>query len=775
MTGPLKGINILDFGMNGVGPWAASVLGTLGASVIKVERPSRDNMWNQQPFQNGFPLGYTNWNMSKKAIVVDLKSTTGRAAIEPLVREADVVMSNLRPGKMDNIGMGYEKVRGLNPNIVHASCPGWGEEGPLANRPFADPQSQAFSGFASLNGDEEGKPEIFRHSYHLDLVTSTYLASSVLLGLLARERTGKGKEMKCSHLGSSISVCMSRLAEYFLSGHVPGPLGSASASTAPHQVFLCQDGRYVAIGVENQTQWEGLCGALAREDLKADLRFITNQDRVSHRPELSQILQETLGSKPARWWAVQLEKNGVPYGYPYDFETLRNHAQVLENRFIELVDIPHQGKVYVGGVPWRFSGTPASMYSAPRSGEHTEELFARGFDAFDVQTDSPSVSTLGTTRDDDPPLAGIKVVEMAQGLCGPLTGLLLADAGAEVIKVEPPSGDYAREFAPKSGESDGAAFLILNRNKKSVTLDIDTPDGRRHFLDIVKDADIVIEDWGPGKAEERGLSYEVLKQSNPRLLWCAISPFGEAGPFKDRPGSELVFQMMAEYWASLGDREHAPLRVGADVANLSTGAMAFLGLLAALYHRSRSGAGQRVAVSMLGTLLIFRQPVWSVQTCPDQWAGIFTSAYTSPRNSGFEMGDKQYYLSMGERTDWKALIEDIGFGADTEAIIAKLRDYRGQFQYAFQDEVFEGRERSEVLTLFEKHDANAIPFNNLKEVLEHPQTETLGLIETVDHPGLGALRVLRSPWRGPWKNPVATPAPVLGHHGPIQTPIMREV
>jgi len=765
VKGSLDGINVLDFGLGGAGPWAAVLLGYLGANVIKVERPDGDYQQRQLPLQNGFSLGYTDWNMSKKAFQLDLKSSSGQAAMRPIVQETDVVMGNLRPGKMGNIGMSYEAVAQVNPLIVHATCPGWGEEGPLADLPFHDGQSQAFCGFASLNGDAGGKPELFRHSYPLDLVTSIFFSSTVLLGLIARERTGEGQRVRSSHLASSFNGLISRIPEYWATGRVPLPMGSASVSTAPHQAFLCQDKRYMAVGVETPEQWEGLCQALKQEDLKDDPRFATNGDRVARREELAGILQETFLAKPSRWWAIQLDKNGVPYGYLYDFETLRNHAQVLENRFIELVDIPHQGKVYMGGIPWRFSKTPASMYAAPRPGQHTEEILAQGFKAFGDGARSDKTgngSAPGKSVEGQPPLTGLRVVEATQGLCGPYAGLLLAEAGAQVIKVEPPAGDHARQFAPGLGSAESAAFVMLNRNKEGVILDTGTEKGRQELLELLKEADIFIEDWGPGKAEELGLGYETLEKLNPKLVYCAISPFGEKGPFRQRPGSELVVQMMAEQWASLGDVGEPPLRVGADIANVSTALMSFLGVLAALFHRLRSGTGQRVAMSKLGTLLTMRQVVWSAIGSPDEWEGAFTNPYTQPRHHGLQIGDRRYYVRPDTKTNMPEFLAEMGrrYGLphDIASMEAKLRHL--SLEDILGDAFFREEPYEQVAEFLAKHDFTVIPINDLRDALEHPQTATLDLVDILEQPTLGAVNVLRPPWKGPWERPAPSPAPM---------------
>jgi CoA:oxalate CoA-transferase len=185
-------------------------------------------------------------------------------------------------------------------------------------------------------------------------------------------------------------------------------------------------------------------------------------------------------------------------------------------------------------------------------------------------------------------LAGFRVVDLTEGICGPFASMQLGDAGAEVIKVEPPKGDYARQVGPPFVNGESAVFLSLNRNKKSVVVDY-RQDQRSILKSLAATADVFLEDLGPGEAERLGFGYSELSHRNPRLVYCAISPFGEEGPLKHIPGSELVVQAMAEYTASLGRIGDAPIRLGADVASLNTGIFTAQGILAALFHREHSG------------------------------------------------------------------------------------------------------------------------------------------------------------------------------------------
>jgi crotonobetainyl-CoA:carnitine CoA-transferase CaiB-like acyl-CoA transferase len=765
MNGLLNGINVLDFGRAAVGPWAASLLGSMGANVIRVESPEGDGMLKQQPLQRGYGVAYTIYNANKKGLILDLKSPDSDPHFRRLVEKADLIIENLTPGALERIGAGYEAAKAMNPTIVYASCPGWGYSGPIKDLAAGDPDFQAFSGFASLNGDEGGKMEMFRHAYPLDLHAGILFSSTALLGLLARNRTGQSQRVTASHLGSSLLIQISRAAEYLFTGQTPVPLGSASGSTAPHEAFLCEDQRYLAVGVENDPQWLGLCKALAREDLLQDTRWTTNRGRVKGRQELAKKLGDTLSTKPARWWAIQLEKNDVPFGYFYDFETLRNHRQVTENSFFFETNISDQGRMFMGNAPWKFRSADTRIEAGPRHGQHSAELLENGFDAFSngIAAGEPSPAT--SQSDGSPPLAGMRVVDASQGLTGPYLSLLLADAGAEVIKVEPPSGDYGRGFAPFTKTGDSAPFLLLNRNKKSITVDTSSPEGVKSLRRLIRSADIFIEDWGPGKADSLGLGYESLRAENSGLIHCAISAFGEEGPFKDRPGSELVAQAYAECFLSLGQLNGAPLRAGADMGCMSTGAAGFLGTLAALLRRQRSGHGERVAVSLFGTLVSLRQANWSSLGDPDTWAGGYAEPYGGQRNFGHATKDVRLYARPRRGN------------SDMDALVAKIKEATGDRGYEggppvkagalrlpIPEEYFKNLSSDEAKEVLFGAGGQAVDFNNLQQVIEHPQTEAVNVIKEMDHPTLGSQRVVVKSWNGPWDDPSLAPSPTLGQH-----------
>lgn len=374
MHGPLDGIRVFDLTHAAVGPWAAMLLGSLGADVIKVEHPEGDIIRVVPPNQRGLGVVYSHCNLNKRGIILDLKNPEHREVAYRLVEKADIFMENMRPGTAERLGFGYEQVARLNPRIIYASASAWGRTGPMREMGGADPSVQAFCGWASITGAPGGKGELFRHFAHLDLTTSSFLVGAILQALLVREQTGRGMRVELTMLGAAINLQVTRVAEFFATGKTPPPMGSACTTTVPHQGFLCQDKRWLAVGVVNDGQWQGLCRALGLDELAADPRFATNPARVENRDQLIPLLEQVFSTKPTTWWLIRLTKEGVPHGLFLSFQELRHHQHCLQNRFIEAVDIPHQGRLLVGGLPWRFEKTPARLSPPPAPGQHNEEV-----------------------------------------------------------------------------------------------------------------------------------------------------------------------------------------------------------------------------------------------------------------------------------------------------------------------------------------------------------------------------------------------------------------
>ncbi len=373
MAGPLSGYRVFDLTLAGVGPWAGKLLGALGADVIHVFAPDVQ-LPDVPPTINGYGMLKMIANYNKRGITLDLKSPKDKAIALKLLERSDVFLENMRAGVVGRLGLDYDTISKINPRIVYCSSSGWGQGGPMSHLPAGDSVIQTFGGWTSVTGQPGKAGEFFRHWAHLDYNTSVYIVEGILQGLLHRERTGRGQKIELTMLGAAMSLQTSRLAEFFATGKTPSRMGSGNTTTVPHQAFLCQDGRWLMLGVVQEEQWPRLCRAIGKEELIADPRFATNPLRVQQRDALIPILEDVFSTKPVRWWEIRLSEAMVPHGRALSFDSLRWHPQVTENQHMVQMETPRWGTFYTEGLPWRFSETPGRTFRAPWLGEHTREI-----------------------------------------------------------------------------------------------------------------------------------------------------------------------------------------------------------------------------------------------------------------------------------------------------------------------------------------------------------------------------------------------------------------
>lgn len=374
MPGPLTGLRVVDVSIMAAGPWIGSLLGELGAEVIKVEPPAGDGTRWVEPLQHGMGTNYLCLNVNKQGVVLDFKNPAERAAALDLAATADVFVQNFRGGVIERLGLGYDAVRARNPRVVYCSVSGFGEAGPLGKEACADFIMQAYSGFARLNGRRGDEVEAFRFTGFLDLTTSIVAVEGVLAALLAREATGVGQKLEVSMLQAALEMQATRIAELFGSGKSPRPLGSEAPGLCPDRAYPALDGE-VFVTAHDDAQWRGFCAAIGEPALADDPRFATNRERVAHRAELDAIALPIFAARPMIWWLRACDRQGVPCAMAQNFEQIRYHAQVRDNGMVEEVRT-QWGTVVVGGLPWHFAATPAAVSPPPVPGADTERVLA---------------------------------------------------------------------------------------------------------------------------------------------------------------------------------------------------------------------------------------------------------------------------------------------------------------------------------------------------------------------------------------------------------------
>ncbi|NKB42712.1 MAG: hypothetical protein GKS03_00400 [Alphaproteobacteria bacterium] len=758
--GPLSGLRVLDCGTAIVGSWSATLLAFLGADAIKVERPSGEITRLARPQQKGWSTAYTIANSCKRSIELDFKDEANKPAIERLLSQADAVIENYRPGVADRIGIGYSQAKALNPSIVYGSSSGWGDVGPMRDMSAVDSHLQAFSGFASLNGSPNGSPEMLRYT-HIDPSGGTFLAAGVLLGLIGKQRFGAGAHIVTSHLAMTLAMQASRVAEALGTGEPVPRLGSASSASAPNQCFATKDDTYIAVTAQTQQQWTALCEVIDAPELTSDARFITNFDRVKNREALAEIIGEKIKQAPLRWWTIRFEKGGVPASALFDADTLINHSHIQENGYLVEVEPDHTGPMMSGGLPWAFSRTPASMdQPTPSPGADTDDVLARGFgDVPERRSGSDADSS------SERPLSGLKVVEFCQGYAGPNVGMLLAEVGASVTKVESTDGDWSRDLAPISQTGRGEIYEALNRNKDIIALDHTNPADAAQIRSLVADADIVLLDRGAKDGDS--LQTVVATASHDKLITLNLSYYGETGSLAASAGSELTVQAMAGYLRALGSLDSEPIRVGADIVESAAAGMGLLGLLAALYHRGESGDGQEVSVSRLGAIMSLRSLQWAAISNPDEWLGpSYCLAETDPPRHGYRTKDNNIFVSMmnlREEKNFTTMLSELGMLDGVKGDERFLKEGRTTIGMGYLSGTYHGLwERyltqvsaQEALDIFNRNGGTAVAFPELNQLMKHPQVAALDLIQDA-----GGHQFLRAPWRGPWSHPDIAPAAV---------------
>jgi len=373
---PLDGVRVLELGNYVAGPYCAMLLADMGAEVIKVENPRGGDFSRQTgPFLDGESAGFMALNRNKKSVALDLKAERGHEIFLTLVRTADILVENFRPGTMDDLGLSYDVLIAANPRLIYSSATGFGQTGPYRERAALDLIVQGMSGLMSITG-EPGRSPVKVGVPVADMAAALFGTYAILSALYARDRTGEGERIDVSLLESAIALEAWETSGYFATGEVPEPLGSAHRVTAPYQAIRTADG-YLTIGATSPRNWAAFCAAMGLEHLERDEGFANVTARRAHYMELAALIEEVTTTRPSEHWYRLLEAAGVPCGVLHRIDQAVNDEHVQARGFV--VDLAHSklGSVRATGSPVRLSRTPVRLDRAgPLLGEHTAEVLS---------------------------------------------------------------------------------------------------------------------------------------------------------------------------------------------------------------------------------------------------------------------------------------------------------------------------------------------------------------------------------------------------------------
>jgi crotonobetainyl-CoA:carnitine CoA-transferase CaiB-like acyl-CoA transferase len=383
---PLAGIRVLEVGNYMAGPFCGMQLADLGAEVIKVEPPEGgDLVRTMAPLLDGEGSAFVRLNRNKRSLALNLKSPDGKEIFRKLVRTADVVVENLRPGTMVDLELGYEALRQLNPGLVYVAASGWGQDGPLSPQPGLDIMAQARSGLMSITGTPDGDPVKVGVPV-CDLVCALYGALATVSALYARRATGLGQFIDVSLLEAGVSLAIWEAGKFFATGEVPRPLGSAHQSNAPYQAFRSADG-WLTIGATTPRNWEAFCRALGLELLLDDPRYADTSLRHRHRDTLIPVIEKVIVTKSTADWLEVLERAGVPCAPIERFDEVFNDPHLNARDYFWDAPHPKLGQVRQLGSPMRFSDTPVRRDKAgPLLGEDSTAVLSElGYPSSEIE------------------------------------------------------------------------------------------------------------------------------------------------------------------------------------------------------------------------------------------------------------------------------------------------------------------------------------------------------------------------------------------------------
>jgi crotonobetainyl-CoA:carnitine CoA-transferase CaiB-like acyl-CoA transferase len=385
-------------------------------------------------------------------------------------------------------------------------------------------------------------------------------------------------------------------------------------------------------------------------------------------------------------------------------------------------------------------------------------------------TTGPAAGAAPMERKRSGPLAGMRVLELAQIMSGPTGGMLLADLGADVIKVEKlPGGDDSRGYTDPRINGVSAPFLMMNRNKRGLALNLKHAQGREVLLRLVGRADVLLENFRTGTMDKLGLGYDVLRAANPGLIYCAVSGYGHTGPYAEKGGFDLIAQGFGGLMSITGEPGGPPAKVGPPVSDINGGILAALGIAAAWAHKLRTGEGQVVDTSLMEAAL--QQTYWhaSVYFATGQSPGPTGSAHilTAPYQA-FHAADGWINIGGANQANWERIAEVLGhpeWRTDARFATNTARKQNLPALVELMNAVLCTRTRAEWLAAFDAAGVPAGPVHSIGEALTHPQTLAREMVVETAHPQAGPVKSIGCPIRfSATPAAVTRPAPLLGEH-----------
>lgn len=571
-----------------------ALLSQLGASVVVVEGLARPG------FDRGKDRQRTLLAAGKLSFAPDLDSSADVRLLRDLVGGADAV---IRSSDIDcPLGAILDESRSAGQ--VACDLTAYGATGPYAGRPDTDLQIQALSGIVDTTGLPDGPPVLIPFPL-LEIMTGVYAAAAILAASRVRRLSGAGQVIDMALFDCAFGA-ISTFLPRVLEGSSPDVkrLGNRHTMAAPWNVYRARDG-WVLICSASDVQWRRICEVMGRDDLAGSPGFATLGERVANVSKVDSAVASWVAGRDVAECVARLDAASIPCGPIAPIERHPREANLEHRNMIRSLSDPRRdGEYYVPASPLRMSvtpGRPPRPASAP-DGDRAA-VCAIASRTSGGQSAGKPAQPLSL------PLAGLRVIEIGHYTTAPLAAKHLANLGAEVIKIEPPGGEATRDWPPhKNGQ--GYFFTYTNSDKRSIMLDLSSSEGAQTLRRLVSTSDVLIENLKPGTLARRGFASSQILDINPRIVYCAVSGFGDDSIYRGRPAFDTVIQAMSGLMDVIRN-DGVPVKCGISSVDLMGAQMAVLAILAALEFRDQTGRGQFLDLSMQDIAAWATQGAWN--------------------------------------------------------------------------------------------------------------------------------------------------------------------
>ena len=743
MTEALPGTRIIDFTQGIAGPLACMLLADFGAEVIKVEPPGGDRLKDHP--------GYLCWNRNKQRLVLNLHRYEDLTAARQLLATADVAVFDWAPGEAERNGLDAVTLRAANPALLHVWLPPYSPLGRWSQLPADDGLISALGSVSDLQLSYEDRP-VHLVTPQVSYAHGMLAAGAIASGLLERTRSGEGQSLVVSGLHAIASVESGgtiRAADSFRMAS-----RSSRGGVPNYRLYQCGDGLWLFLGTLTPQFFLKALDTLGLMDLMA-LEGVEGELTNLWQPPFNQIAFEALdkrfAEKPREEWLHILREAGVPRA-PVGTQDEWFHSETITLNEMRLeFEHPKFGRVELPGLPVKLSATPGSVEHLMQDAK--PDALPAHTPAVSVTESTPALERPGG------PLAGVRVLDLGAFIAGTFANTILANFGADVIKVEGHEGDPFRTY--------GLSFAGHNRGKRGLDIDLKSAAGREAFYDLVRASDVVLDNFRVGVRERLGIDYETLRKINPRIVSCSVTGYGTEGPLSQDPGFDPLVQARSGMMQAQGGSDE-PVFYQIAVNDSASAMIAAFGVVVALLAREHTGVGQNVETCLANQSILCQsgELTWyegrpanptggrdclgvtalqRLYECADGWIAM---ACTAPEQFGQVAAALGHAEWAGRMTAERALIERPE-GALATLVSATLAEMP----------------RGEALDRLLARGVPAVPALRIDEFFEDPWVNASGYFDAYEHPQFGPVRSPHgfAEW-GRTHSAFAYCAPLLGEH-----------